>query len=92
MSAIWTLATKDLLLLWRDRLSIFWMLGFPLIFAAFFGSIFGGSGPSASNPMRVAVVSEGLTDAGRKFVERLDASDAVEVEAMTRAAAVEAVR
>lgn len=92
MNAIWTLAKKDLLLLWRDRLSMFWMLGFPLIFAAFFGSIFGGSGPGASNPMQVAIVADGLDDAARKFVERLDASDAVETEEMPREAAVEAVR
>ncbi len=92
MNAVWTLANKDLLLLWRDKLSLFWMLGFPLVFATFFGSIFGGSGPGKSNPMHVAVIGEDLTDAGRRFVERLDASDAVDVEELPRAKAVEAVR
>jgi ABC-2 type transport system permease protein len=92
MNALWTLARKDLLLLARDRMSMFWMLGFPLIFAALFGSIFGGSGPGKSNPLRVAVVAEGLNAAGRAFVARLDASDALEVEELPRAEAVDAVR
>ena len=86
------MSRKDLLLLWRDKVSVFWMLGFPLVFAAFFGSIFGGSGPGESNPLRVAVVRESLTDAARVFVERLDASDAVEVEEMPRDDAIAAVR
>jgi len=92
MKAIWTLAKKDLLLLWRDPTSLFWMLGMPLVFAAFFGSVFGGEGPDESNPLQVAVVTEGLTDAGRKLAQQLDASTAIEVKEMPRAAATEAVR
>ena len=68
MNALWILARKDLRLLCRDRLSLFWMLGMPLVFAAFFGAVFGGSGPGESNPLRVAVVQEGLTDAGRRLM------------------------
>ena len=63
MNAILTLAQKDLLLLWRDRATLFWMFGLPLLFATFFGSIFGGSGPGKSNPLQVAVIEEGLTEA-----------------------------
>ncbi len=92
MNAIWTLAKKDLLLLWRDKVSMFWMFGMPLIFAAFFGSIFGGSGPGKSNPLGVAVIEEGLTPGARRFVERLDASEAVAVEYMPREKARDAVR
>ncbi|MCR9247963.1 MAG: ABC transporter permease [bacterium] len=93
MSTIWTLATKDLLLLWRDKVSLFWMFGMPLIFAAFFGAVFGGGGgPSKSNPLRVAVIEEGLTDGGREFAERLDASDAIAVEFLPRDEARDAVR
>jgi ABC-2 type transport system permease protein len=92
MNTLWTLARKDLLLLWRDRVSLFWMLGMPLVFAAFFGSVFGGSGPGKSNPLRIAVIADNLTEAGRNLAKKLDASDAIEVEEMPRALATEAVR
>lgn len=92
MNTLWTLARKDLLLLWRDRVSLFWMLGMPLVFAAFFGSVFGGSGPGKSNPLRIAVITDNLTEAGRSLAKKLDASDAIEVEEMSRASATEAVR
>jgi ABC-2 type transport system permease protein len=92
MNTLWTLARKDLLLLWRDRVSLFWMLGMPLVFALFFGSVFGGGGPGKSNPLRVAVIAENLSDAGRRLAQKLDASDAIEVEEMPRALATEAVR
>lgn len=92
MKGVWTLAKKDLLLLWRDRLSLFWLLGFPLVFAALFGAIFGGSGPDEANPLEVAVVAEDLTEAEREFVARLDASDALAVEELPRGVAEEAVR
>ena len=42
MRAVWTLAIKDLRLLVRDRVSLFWVLAFPLLLALFFGSMFGG--------------------------------------------------
>lgn len=92
MKTIWNLARKDLLLLWRDKASLFWMFGLPLIFAAFFGSVFGGSGPGKSNPLKVAVIAEGLSESGRRLVDRLDQSDAIEVELMARGAAENAVR
>lgn len=92
MNAILTLAGKDLLLLWRDKVTMFWMFGLPLIFAAFFGSIFGGSGPDESNPLRVAVVEDGITAGARRLAERLDASDALAIEFMPRERAVDAVR
>lgn len=92
MSTVWTLATKDLLLLWRDKVSLFWMFGMPLIFAAFFGSVFGGSGPSKSNPLRVAVIEDGITGGGRALADRLDESDGVAIEYMPRQQAHDAVR
>jgi ABC-type multidrug transport system permease subunit len=33
------IAWKDLHILLRDRVALFWVLGFPLVFAAFFGSV-----------------------------------------------------
>lgn len=39
MRALLTLALKDLRMLGRDRMALFWALGFPVAFALFFGSI-----------------------------------------------------
>ncbi len=41
-NAIVALAKKDLLLLVRDKAGLFFALGFPLVMAVFFGTIFGG--------------------------------------------------
>ena len=46
MNSLIILALKDLRLLWRDKVNVFWVLGFPLIMALFFGSIFSGGGGS----------------------------------------------
>ena len=92
MKTLWTLAQKDLQVLLRDRISLIWMFAFPLVFAAFFGAVFGGGGPGKSNPLRVAAVEQGLTDSGRRLLDRLDASDALVVDVMPRAQAQDAVR
>jgi len=91
MSTLWTLAKKDLLLLTRDKLALFWMLLFPFVFAVFFGAIFGGQGDGSSNRIKVAVVQEGL-DAGKEaFLARLD-DRPVELVRVPRTEAADLVR
>ncbi|MFO1076171.1 MAG: ABC transporter permease [Planctomycetota bacterium] len=92
MKAIWTMAKKDLLVLSRDKSAMLWMLGMPILFAVFFGAVFGGSGPDESNPLQIAVVAEGLTEPDKRFVQRLDASDAIAVDIVPRERAEELVR
>lgn len=70
------MAAKDLLLLWRDRFGMFWIVVFPLVYAAFFGAIFGGDGDDVPG-MRVAVVDLDDSEGSRAFVADLDASDAL---------------
>ncbi len=78
MRAVWTLAVKDLRLLVRDRVSLFWVLAFPLLMALFFGSLFGGDGGERS-AMGVVVVDESPGE-GASFIRRLDASEGLEVD------------
>lgn len=78
MHALWTLAIKDLRLLVRDRVSLFWVLAFPLLLALFFGSLFGGDADDRS-AMAVVVVDESGGE-GAAFVRRLGASDGIEVD------------
>jgi len=76
---ILAMAKKDLLLLWRDKFGVFWILLFPLMFALFFGSIFGGGGDGATSGMRVAFVDLDNTDGSRAFIDSLGAKDAIDV-------------
>jgi len=76
MSAILRLALKDLRLLIRDKYGLFWVLAFPLMMALFFGSIF-GSGEGGRAAMKVMVVDQDQSDYSRRFIENLDASEAI---------------
>jgi ABC-2 type transport system permease protein len=78
MNALLAIARKDLRLLVRDRTSLFWTLGFPLIMALFFGSLFGDGG-DGGNALPVAVIDEDGTAGSKAFVETLSGSAAVKV-------------
>ena len=56
MGPMWTIAAKDLKVLIRDKMAVFWVLGFPLMIAILFGSIFGGSG--AASKMKIAIADQ----------------------------------
>jgi len=97
MGAIIALAKKDLLLLLRDKAGLFFALGFPLVMAVFFGTIFGGGGGGggSSEPagISVAVVDEDATAASSAFVDQLDASGDFEVtRSGSRESAADSVR
>jgi ABC-2 type transport system permease protein len=80
MYAVVTLALKDLRLISRDYAGLFWMFGFPLMFALFFGAIFSGMGGGGGSPIRVAVVDEDQSDGSKAFVERLKKSPALKLQ------------
>jgi len=73
-----TLAVKDLRLLMRDRLALFWVLGFPLVMALMFGAMFGGSGrkrdDGAPRGIPVAVVDLERSAASAEFAKTLASS------------------
>lgn len=58
MRPILTLALKDIKLILRDKAGLFWIIGFPLLMALFFGAIFGGSGGSSVSSVEIAIVDE----------------------------------
>jgi ABC-2 type transport system permease protein len=78
MGAMITLAMKDLLLLLRDKFGLFWVVGFPLLMALMFGSIFGGSGGGAGS-MKIAFVGEGNDASVQAFHDRLAEADVLKV-------------
>jgi ABC-2 type transport system permease protein len=90
MGAIWNIARKDLLLLWRDKAGLFWVLGFPLLIALFFGSIFSsGGGPG---PVTLGLVNEDQSEYSRTFVEELGKNSSLKIRPITLDSARQLVR
>jgi ABC-2 type transport system permease protein len=79
VGAIWALATKDLRLLARDRMDLFFTLIFPLFVAVFFGSIFAGSGDGGVKGMAIAVVDQDQSEISRAFVKSLSSEGEFDV-------------
>jgi ABC-2 type transport system permease protein len=86
------LAVKDLRILLRDRIALFWVLGFPLVFAGFFGAVLSEAiaGDIALLPVRV-VDEAGGEDAAR-FVTFIERADALELRPSTLESARRDVR
>ncbi|MGE5175385.1 MAG: ABC transporter permease [Hyphomicrobiales bacterium] len=76
MRAIWSIAMKDLRLLRRNKAAFFWVIGFPIVMALFFGSL-GGGGEHAAMP--IAIVNEDGTAFSDSIAARLRASEALRV-------------
>lgn len=75
MRTILLLAGKDLRLISRDKLGLFWTLGFPLMLALLFAAMFSGDG--APRAIRVAVADEDRTSASEALAKALEGSDAL---------------
>lgn len=81
MSPILTLAVKDLKLVLRDKFALFWLFAFPLMYALFFGSIFGGDDDDgARSRISIAVVDEDGSTASDSLVKRLAEHESLRVE------------
>jgi len=91
MERIFTLAGKDLRLLWREKSALFWVIAFPLLIALFFGSIFSGSGGSMSG-MKVALVDNDKSDFSQQYVEELKNQSSLDVRIMPLDSAMQKVR
>jgi ABC-2 type transport system permease protein len=90
MRSLFFLALNDLRLLWRDKMAIFWALGFPFLFAIFFGNIFSGGG--SMRQIGLAVVDQDNSELSQSFVDRLNKSESFTVYHTTRDSALTMVR
>jgi ABC-2 type transport system permease protein len=88
--AIWALAAKDLRLLSRNRATLFFALGWPILMALFFGYVFGGGGEKGRIPV-VVVDEDGSAEAAR-LVSRLQAESGLEISSASRVEATRLVR
>jgi len=92
MNAMLTLAAKDLRLLSRDRMGLFWVFVFPVLLAVLFGVTFHNPGTTGAARLPVTVADEDRSKLSQRLCERLQASSALIVEANSDAVGREAVR
>lgn len=78
-------------MLTRDRVGFFFVFGFPLIYAVFFGLMFRGAGDGA-DPMAVLIVDEDQTDASKALVDRFRKAPEIRIETQSFDDAVSLVR
>jgi linearmycin/streptolysin S transport system permease protein len=91
MRTVLAMAVKDLRLMSRDWLGMFFIIGFPVLMAILFGAMYGWVG-SESVSLGVAVVDEDQSDVSRQFVDNLKQTGNVEIEQLAREEAVDRVR
>src|SRR6267154_3453666 len=73
---VWAFFTINLRRVFRDKLALFFMFLFPLIFLFVFGSLNKGSGSISLN---VAVINRSDSAFSQKFVKQLQASKVIKV-------------
>ncbi|MGJ7915619.1 ABC transporter permease [Massilia sp. LXY-6] len=90
MTAFCALVRKDLILFLSDRRALVISLALPIVIAAFFGSLFGGTGKGSA--IEVALVQQDGSEAGAKIAAGLKSDPSLRITPMTMAAAEAAVR
>jgi ABC-2 type transport system permease protein len=66
------IALKDLRLLARDPMALFWAFGFPIAFALFIGSVLSSSVSRDSARVPVVIVDDARTDGSRRLKAELE--------------------
>jgi ABC-2 type transport system permease protein len=90
MGVILALAQKDLRILVRLRIGLFFSFVWPLLVAVLFGVMFSGEGAQAK--MKICVVDEDATPASRDFAARIAKSEEFDAMRADRTAALSLVR
>ena len=80
MQTLWTLARKDITLLFRDRFALFWIFAFPLMFSLFFGMLFSDGGDGTRTRIAILVVDDAKTEASKKLIQRLADHESLHVQ------------
>jgi ABC-2 type transport system permease protein len=91
MRTVLTMAMKDLRLMSRDWLGMFFIIGFPIVMGLFFGQVMGPFDTKRAS-LNIAVVDEDNTPMSAKFAESLRSTGNIELEKADRASALDRVR
>ena len=92
MRNVLVMALKDLVLITRDWLGLFFIVVFPVLMGVFFGSMYGGAGNQGSTKLDVAVADEDGTPTSAKFADLIGSSASINVQKLGRAEALNRVR
>jgi ABC-2 type transport system permease protein len=92
MRAAILVALKDLRLLVRDRVALFWVFAFPLLFALLLGSVLQAASEGSRAPLALVAVDEAGTARSHALVEALESSGTLAVARSDLTAARDAVR
>ena len=92
MKTVLVMAWKDLVLVTRDWLGMFFIVGFPILMGVFFGSMYSNVGDRGSTKLDVAVVDEDGSPMSAKFIESLGNSGSVSIQKLPRGEAIDRVR
>jgi ABC-2 type transport system permease protein len=91
MKKVLFLAVKDLRVLVSDKSNFFWVLGFPVMFALFFGAIYSGGGDGPKG-MKIAIVNEDKSEFSNAYVSALESDETLILIHMSRDEAIEQLR
>ncbi|MDP1563708.1 MAG: ABC transporter permease [Pirellulaceae bacterium] len=92
MGNILTIAWKDLILLSRDRMAMFFLLAFPVLMGVLFGLMYQNTGQPNPRGLAVAVIDEDQSQMSEAFLKHLVANESLKVERLELAAAQEKIR
>jgi ABC-2 type transport system permease protein len=87
------MALKDIKLITRDRMGLFFICVFPILMGLFFGLVMGNPGSgSGGGKIKVAIVDQDDSETSRSFIESLTKIENLELESATREEAANSVR
>ena len=92
MNALIALVRKDLVLYFSNRRALLVTLAAPIAIAAFFGSLFGGSGDKAPSRVPIAIIDHDQSAITQRIVANMGADKTFDVQALDETQAAEAVR
>ena len=92
MTAIIAMIRKDLILYLNDKRALMLNLLMPIVLAAFFGSLFGGSGSGNNSKIEIGLVQQDSSAIGRKIGDALKADANLTVQEMSQEEAQDKVR
>jgi linearmycin/streptolysin S transport system permease protein len=92
VSVVWYIAQKDLRALVRDRMALFWVLGFPLVFAVFLAAVLEAGLGGTTAPLPVQLVSDSSAPPVQAVLEALAKSERLAAVRADAASAFERVR
>lgn len=93
MNRILSMALKDIKLITRDRMGLFFICVFPILMGLFFGLVMGSPGSGGgSGKMKVAIVDQDDSETSRGFIESLMKIENLDLESSDREEAANSVR